>query len=544
MATATATAGTDGAAPAGAAPTGAAPAGASSVPFVPFVPFVPIGIVASASSDVARRVESSAPSAALAPAPSAPSPSAPAPAPVLGHSLPEQSDWVIGLHEVSFHGKIGAGSAGTTYAATWNGARVAVKVAGCNPSSMESWRAEVDALTRLRHPNVVQYLGCVISPPTYCLVLDYCDAGDLYRALRLPTPPGFLLRVARNVAAGMAYLHRRQVMHRDLKSSNVLLDTAGGVKLTDFGVAVRVKDGRDSEMHGYAHGVQGAGLLWGDTDEFERSCDPLSGEMGTYRWMAPEVTRHEGYTKSADVFSYAMLLFELLTHEIPFADRPPLQAAVAIGLQDLRPPLPPDAPRALTDLVCECWKRRPTTRPKFDGVLTQLAQASAALTFDEIKWLDAPHGHPVYKPALQASNGSMPGAAPIPLLPAPGLHDTAVSGVVGVMSAVQAQVDLPLRAQETAPTAPAADANCKSALFGTRSRSMFPAQETAPTAPAAEAHGQNPFLGTRSRSMGAFASVSFTQETAPVHHETMIIEPSLSRQRSGPELKLSVGIPM
>jgi serine/threonine protein kinase len=303
-------------------------------------------------------------------------------------------------------------------------------------------------------------------------------------------------------------------MHRDLKSSNVLLDTAGGVKLTDFGVAVRVKDGRDSEMHGYAHGVQGAGLLWGDTDEFERSCDPLSGEMGTYRWMAPEVTRHEGYTKSADVFSYAMLLFELLTHEIPFADRPPLQAAVAIGLQDLRPPLPPDAPRALTDLVCACWKRRPTTRPKFDGVLTQLAEASASLTFDEIKWLDASHGHPVYKPVLQASNGSMPGAVPSPLLPAPGLHDTAVSGVVGVVSAVPAQVDLPYRApyraQETAPTAPAADANaCTSALLGTRSHSMFPAQET-----------------------------------APVHHETMIIEPSLSRQRSGPELKLSVGIPM
>ena len=122
-------------------------------------------------------------------------------------------DWMIALHEVAFQRKIGAGSAGTTYMAEWRGAHVAVKVAGYTGASMEGWRAEVDALTRLRHPNIVQYLGCVVSPPTYCLVLEFCDAGDLYRALRLPSPPGLFLRVARAVGAGMAYLHRRQIMH-------------------------------------------------------------------------------------------------------------------------------------------------------------------------------------------------------------------------------------------------------------------------------------------------------------------------------------------
>ena len=226
----------------------------------------------------------------------------------MGDASPMQ-EWVIGLQEVQFQRKIGAGSAGTTYAAEWRGAQVAVKVAGYSGASMDGWRAEVDALTRLRHPNIVQYLGCVISPPTYCLVLEFCDAGDLYRALRLPTPPTLMLRVARAVASGMAYLHRRHIMHRDLKSSNVLLDTAGGVKLTDFGVAVQ---------------VEGAGGN-SSPSAMESSCDPLTTETGTYRWMAPEVTRHEGYTKSADVFSYAMLLFELITHEVPFADRPPLQ---------------------------------------------------------------------------------------------------------------------------------------------------------------------------------------------------------------------------
>lgn len=77
-----------------------------------------------------------------------------------------QSEWAIGLNEVTFHRKIGAGSAGTTYAAEWRGAQVAVKVAGFSGSSVDGFNAEVNALTKLRHPNIVQYLGCVVSPPT------------------------------------------------------------------------------------------------------------------------------------------------------------------------------------------------------------------------------------------------------------------------------------------------------------------------------------------------------------------------------------------
>ena len=300
-------------------------------------------------------------------------------------------NWRIGLNEVSFQRKIGAGAAGTTYAATWNGAQVAVKVAGCNGSSVEGWRAEVHALTKLRHPHIVQYLGCVISPPTYCLVLEFCDAGDLYRALRMRTPPTLLLRVAKAVAAGMAYLHKRQIMHRDLKSSNVLLDTAGGVKLTDFGVAVQ---------------VDGATGFGSPTNEFELSCSPLTAQTGTYRWMAPEVARNEGYTKSADVFSYGMLLFELLTHQVPFADRPPLQAAVAIGIQDLRPQLPVATPKPLADLIAGCWSRRPIARPKFVGVLQALSDAAAQMSLAEMTWVDEPYGHPVYPLASEGGNGA------------------------------------------------------------------------------------------------------------------------------------------
>jgi len=170
------------------------------------------------------------------------------------------------------------------------------------------------------------------------------------------------------------------------------------VKLTDFGVAVQVGGGG---------GGGGIGSTGGSASPpLDASCDPLSTETGTYRWMAPEVTRHEGYTRSADVFSYGMLLFELLAHEVPFADRPPLQAAVAIGLQDLRPPLPDGTPEAMATLVKRCWSRRPALRPKFEDVLVMLTPLHGSLTPEETQWLDEPHGHPVY------SNAAESGAAP------------------------------------------------------------------------------------------------------------------------------------
>jgi hypothetical protein len=203
----------------------------------------------------------------------------------------EEPAWRILLHELLFEHRIGEGGSGATYLAEWNGAQVAVKVAGGGGSSrwLEAWRAEVAALTQLRHPNFVEYLGCVVEPPTYCLVLEYCPGGDLYAALRRPTSPGLAAGVLRGVAAGMAYLHSRRYIHRDLKSSNVLLDSVGRPKLMDFGLSRRLEDGDEGEM---------------------------TAETGTYRWMAPEVIRHESYTQSADVFSFGMLVFELLTHQV------------------------------------------------------------------------------------------------------------------------------------------------------------------------------------------------------------------------------------
>ena len=87
----------------------------------------------------------------------------------------------------------------------------------------------------------------------------------------------------------------------------------------------------------------------------------MTAETGTLRWMAPEVARHEKYRKSADVYSFAMMLFELVTHEVPFADRLPLQAAVASSLYGWRPTLPDFTPPHLAMLIQRCWRATPAS---------------------------------------------------------------------------------------------------------------------------------------------------------------------------------------
>lgn len=186
-----------------------------------------------------------------------------------------EADWLIPIADVILERRIGVGSSGTTYIASWRGVHVAVKVAGNGVSHLSEWKAEMSALTRLRHPNIVQYMGAIIEPPTLCLVLQYCPGGDVGRVLRGLTPKGFFLLVANGVAAGMSYLHRRGIMHRDLKSANVLIDSGGVVKLTDFGVAIQIPENNTNLVELTAE-TGGSSLQVGTCDAPQRPQNDLS----------------------------------------------------------------------------------------------------------------------------------------------------------------------------------------------------------------------------------------------------------------------------
>jgi serine/threonine protein kinase len=285
-------------------------------------------------------------------------------------------EWEIDLYEIEFRKRIGRGVGGTTYLAKWSGQDVAVKVAAITDLGVEGWHTEVNSLQRLHHPNVIRLLGSIYnpSPQTYGLVLEYCESGDLSAALQRSTPANFFWRVADDVANGMSYLHRKNILHRDIKPGNVLLngDVAGGnftAKLSDFGVAI---------MHNSAVGEE------------------HTAETGTYRWMAPEIIRHEAYSFMADVYSYALVVWQLVTHEIPFKPFTQIEAAGKVAVDCARPPFSHRTPELIIALIETCWKECPDERLSFPQISIELKEIHKVLTEHEKVWLSVPNGHPVY----------------------------------------------------------------------------------------------------------------------------------------------------
>lgn len=290
---------------------------------------------------------------------------------------PASKEWEIDLYEMRFLKQIGQGSAGTTYLANWGGQQVAVKVASITEMGLEGWRTEVQALQKLHHPNIIRLLGSVYhpSPLTICLVLEYCKAGDLSNAIHQLTPRNFFFHVSTSIANGMNYLHNRGIIHRDIKPANVLLDGdfASGlfqVKVTDFGVATESSVERSNER---------------------------TAETGTYRWMAPEVIRHESYSNLADVYSFAVLMWQLLTREDPFSPKSQIDAAMCVARDCVRPPFPTGTPVAIQELIEACWSDDPAQRLPFDQISTRLKDIESKLTDAEKQWIEAPLGHSVYK---------------------------------------------------------------------------------------------------------------------------------------------------
>lgn len=149
-----------------------------------------------------------------------------------------------------------------------------------------------------------------------------------------------LLKVAIDVSKGMNYLHQNNIIHRDLKTANLLMDENELVKVADFGVArVQTQSG------------------------------VMTAETGTYRWMAPEVIEHKPYDQKADVFSFGIALWELLTGELPYSYLTPLQAAVGVVQKGLRPTIPKNTHPRISELLQRCWQQDPKERPAFSEII-------------------------------------------------------------------------------------------------------------------------------------------------------------------------------
>jgi len=212
----------------------------------------------------------------------------------------------------------------------------------------------VGVLRRLRHGNLLELLGISAGRDTVTLLTPLMSRGSLYSFLRntcrgRPPPLKLSLRLLTDTASGMAYLHScsPRVVHRDLKSSNILLGSDYAVKIADFGLS--------REVH--------------QTHAMSR--------VGTLQWVAPEVLLGQKYSHKCDAWSFGVVIWELLTAMVPFDGLDRNELARKVALEGLRLPPPPGTPRRLLVLIARCFDK-PRGRPEFAKVVTELRSIAAA----------------------------------------------------------------------------------------------------------------------------------------------------------------------
>jgi serine/threonine protein kinase len=317
--------------------------------------------------------------------------------------------WLVDYKELAIQKQIGEGSFGKVYLAIWRETTVAVKVLGgmtsassldeefpdsnnnnnnsggggigdrgpSSPSSfssltapkgkthplLEALQREAGMMASLRHPSIVMYLGVCLEPPA--VITEYCGRGSMNDVLRKAKANNSLamqldwprrLNMALDAAKGMLYLHSCSppIIHRDLKSPNLLVDKHWRVKVCDFNLS-RVME----------------------------SSAVLSSVAATNpRWLAPEILSGKGYTFASDVFAFGVILWELLTWTVPWPDHGPWQVVAMITEGRQRPETPTSMDQLkgggfpginlYTDLMQDCWHQDAEARPSFAVIISRL----------------------------------------------------------------------------------------------------------------------------------------------------------------------------
>ncbi|KAI5072155.1 hypothetical protein GOP47_0012261 [Adiantum capillus-veneris] len=275
-------------------------------------------------------------------------------------AVEKAENWMVDLSDLFLGHKFASGAYSRIYFGKYKDCAVAVKMLrkpendeGISIRLDRQFNTEVNVLSRLHHRNVVKFIGACKKPPVCCIISEYLALGSVRSYLHnQPFPLALKLAVdmALDVAHGMEYLHSQGVIHRDLKSENLVIAEDLCVKITDFGVAC-----------------------------FEWETSVMTEDVGTYRWMAPEMISKKRFSKKTDVYSFGIVLWELLTGHVPFEEYTPVQAAFAVVHKHARPPLPLSCPSLLGHLLHQCWHIDPDKRPDFTKVIGVLEEMQESI---------------------------------------------------------------------------------------------------------------------------------------------------------------------
>ncbi|XP_040296163.1 mitogen-activated protein kinase kinase kinase 13 [Bufo bufo] len=260
------------------------------------------------------------------------------------YKLQQQDTWEVPFEEISELQWLGSGAQGAVFLGKFRGEEVAIK------KVREQKETDIKHLRKLKHPNIIAFKGVCTQAPCYCLIMEYCAHGQLYEVLRAgrKVTPRLLVDWSTGISSGMNYLHLHKIIHRDLKSPNVLVTHTDTVKISDFGTSKELSD-KSTKM----------------------------SFAGTVAWMAPEVIRNEPVSEKVDIWSFGVLLWELLTGEIPYKDVDSSAIIWGVGSNSLHLPVPSTCPDGFKILMKQTWQSKPRNRPSFRQILMHLDIASA-----------------------------------------------------------------------------------------------------------------------------------------------------------------------
>ncbi|XP_073007760.1 serine/threonine-protein kinase 12-like [Typha latifolia] len=281
-------------------------------------------------------------------------------APMHVENAREVPEYEIDPSELDFTNSI-AITKGTFRMATWRGIQVAVKQLDedliNDEDKVRAFRDELALLQLVRHPNVVQFLGAVTQSSPMMIVTEFLPKGDFCAFLkrRGALKPSVAVKYALDIARGMNYLHEHKpeaIIHRDLEPSNILRDDSGHLKVADFGLSKSLKLAKTV-----------------------REDRPLTCQDNACRYVAPEVFRNEEYDTKVDVFSFSLILQEMIEGCPPFSHKKECDVPKAYASKE-RPPF--RAPlkyysHGLKELIVQCWSENPAERPTFKNIIDQLA---------------------------------------------------------------------------------------------------------------------------------------------------------------------------
>ncbi|KAL0323719.1 UNVERIFIED_CONTAM: Serine/threonine-protein kinase STY46 [Sesamum calycinum] len=274
--------------------------------------------------------------------------------------------WYIDPQEIEILYLSAQGSTADIYRGKWRGLDIAIKCMypdffRSNENGVSFFAQEVETLSRQRHPFVLQLIGASLDPPENCWIVtqflstnlkDWLHGpGKRQKERTIPLPP-LKDRIAKalEISQAMQYLHecKPKILHRDLKPSNIFLDDALHVRVADFGHARYLIDGEKA----------------------------LTGETGTFIYMAPEVIQCGPYDEKCDVYSFGVMLNELITGEYPYieTDYGPSKIALEVAENGLRPKIAKvdEQMEVLVQLIEQSWHHESAARPNFSEITSTL----------------------------------------------------------------------------------------------------------------------------------------------------------------------------